>query len=115
MEDLHNAGGVPAVLAELDRIGAVDLDMPTVTGRTLRENVATEGAWTPMLSGPLTTLTPARAGWQCSGATSPPRAQSSGRLRWREDAKHTGPARVFDSEEEGIAQIRPGRSSRETW
>ena len=39
-ERFHRAGGVPAVLTELLRAGKVDGGVPTVTGRTLAENVA---------------------------------------------------------------------------
>lgn len=41
MEDVHNAGGVPAIINELIRMGGVlHPDRMTVTGKTLRENVA---------------------------------------------------------------------------
>jgi xylonate dehydratase len=39
-ERFHRAGGVPAVLNELLRVGIIDGEVPTVTGRTLAENVA---------------------------------------------------------------------------
>lgn len=39
-ERFHRAGGVPAVLTELLKVGRIDGDVPTVTGRTLAENVA---------------------------------------------------------------------------
>ncbi len=39
-ERFHRAGGVPAVVSELIRAGKIDGDVPTVTGRTLAENVA---------------------------------------------------------------------------
>ena len=39
-ERFHRAGGVPAVITELLRAGKVDGGVPTVTGRTLAENVA---------------------------------------------------------------------------
>ena len=39
-ERFHRAGGVPAVLSELLRSGKLDGEVPTVTGRTLAENVA---------------------------------------------------------------------------
>jgi dihydroxy-acid dehydratase len=39
-ERFHRAGGVPAVLNELLRVGMIDGEVPTVTGRTLAENVA---------------------------------------------------------------------------
>ncbi len=40
IEDLHYAGGVPAVLAELSKAGHIDGSVLTVTGRTLAENLA---------------------------------------------------------------------------
>ena len=39
-ERFHRAGGVPAVLGELLRVGKIDGKAPTVTGRTIAENVA---------------------------------------------------------------------------
>jgi dihydroxy-acid dehydratase len=39
-ERFHRAGGVPAVLCELLRVGRIDGSVPTVTGRTLAENIA---------------------------------------------------------------------------
>ncbi|MGH3089589.1 MAG: IlvD/Edd family dehydratase [Rubrobacteraceae bacterium] len=39
-ERFHRAGGVPAVVSELLRAGRINGDVPTVTGRTLAENVA---------------------------------------------------------------------------
>jgi dihydroxy-acid dehydratase len=39
-ERFHRAGGVPAVLCELLRAGRIAGDVPTVTGRTLAENIA---------------------------------------------------------------------------
>ena len=35
MPDLYEAGGIPAVQAELAKKGLLDLDVPTVTGKTL--------------------------------------------------------------------------------
>ena len=40
MPDLYEAGGIPAVQAELAKKGLLDLDVPTVTGKTLGENIA---------------------------------------------------------------------------
>jgi len=41
MEDVHRAGGVPAILNEISRIeGALDLDRPTVAGESLRKSIA---------------------------------------------------------------------------
>jgi dihydroxy-acid dehydratase len=41
MEDVHRAGGISAILKEISKIdGALDLSTPTVTGKTLGENIA---------------------------------------------------------------------------
>ncbi|MEZ0575775.1 dihydroxy-acid dehydratase [Halodesulfovibrio aestuarii] len=39
IQDLHRAGGIPAVLAELRKVDALNLDVMTVTGKTLGENL----------------------------------------------------------------------------
>src|SRR4029079_17532580 len=39
-ERFHRAGGGPAVLCELLRVGVIDGNVPTVTGRTLAVNIA---------------------------------------------------------------------------
>ena len=40
MEELNEAGGISAVMMELSKIpGALNLDLPTVTGKTIRENI----------------------------------------------------------------------------
>ena len=39
-DSLYAAGGIPAVQAELAKAGLLDLDVPTVTGKTLGENIA---------------------------------------------------------------------------
>ena len=40
MEDVNNAGGVSAILNEISKTGVLDLSRPTVTGKTLGENIA---------------------------------------------------------------------------
>ena len=40
MHDLNNGGGVPAVMAQLASKGLIDTELPTVTGRTVGENIA---------------------------------------------------------------------------
>lgn len=109
MEDLHRAGGIPAVLAELDSIGAVDLDVPTVTGKTLRENVA--GA----RSLDYDVIRPASDPYSHSGglavlkgSLAPAGAVLKESAMGEKMRAHRGPARVFDSEEQAIGVIRGG-------
>jgi len=40
MEDVHRAGGIPAILGELDRAGLLHGDVGSVYGKTLREGLA---------------------------------------------------------------------------
>lgn len=40
MHDVHEAGGVPAIINQLIKKGAIKGDRITVTGKTLKENVA---------------------------------------------------------------------------
>lgn len=44
IQDLHAAGGIQAVMAELSKAGHVQLDALTCTGRTVGENLAASGA-----------------------------------------------------------------------
>ncbi|MCI5885410.1 MAG: dihydroxy-acid dehydratase [Clostridiales bacterium] len=109
MHDLNNAGGVPAVMAQLASKGLLDTSLITVTGRTVGENI--EGAritdeeairpadnpYTP--TGGLAILFGNLAEDGCvvkRSAVAP------------EMLKHSGPARVFDSEEEAIEAIYAG-------
>ena len=39
MEDLNEAGGIQAVMKEISKLGILELDLPTVTGKTIRENI----------------------------------------------------------------------------
>ena len=109
MEDLHRAGGVPAVIGELARIGAVQLDALTVAGVTLGEAVAgarsrdseviRTAAEPYMPSGGLAVLKGTLAP---QGAVVKESAMDTGMK------KHRGPARVFDGEEPALKAIREG-------
>ena len=102
MQDVHEAGGVSAVLRELSRKpGALSLDAPTVTGTTLGETVAGRENHNPECIRPIDqphsergalavlfgTLAP-------DGAVVKVGAVAPDELRFR------GRARVFDSEED---------------
>lgn len=109
MHDLDNAGGVPAVMAQLASKGLIDTSLPTVTGKTVGENIEgrvirNEGAIRPIDN---------------------PYSETGGiAILWGNIAKdgcvvkrsavapemlvHSGPARVFDSEEDAISAIYAG-------
>ena len=50
MEDLNEAGGVHAVLKELEKLGLLDTSVLTCTGKTLKENLEGVEIWTKRLS-----------------------------------------------------------------
>jgi dihydroxy-acid dehydratase len=114
MENLHQVGGVPAVMKVLLEQGLLHGDCITVTGKTLAENLAEQPSLkegqdvirdfnNPLrATGPLVVL---RGNLAPEGAV----AKMSG-LKVK---SITGPARVFDSEEEATAavlanEINPG-------
>lgn len=54
MEDVHNAGGIPAIMNELiEKGGILHPDRPTITGKTIRENVAGAHTLNPEVIRPL--------------------------------------------------------------
>ena len=110
MSDLHQAGGVPAVLRELARKGVLHLDRPTVTGRTFGENLddaqpvdgdVIRRAETPHAErGGLAVL---------FGNLAPDGAVVKTGAVVQSMRKHAGPARVFDGHDATMAAIRAGR------
>ena len=110
MEDLEHAGGVYAVMKELTKKGLLDTAVMTVTGRTLEENLEgvenldsalirpIENPYSP--DGGIAVLKGNLASEGCVVKRSAVAAEMM---------THTGPARVFDSEEEAIAAIYAGK------
>jgi dihydroxy-acid dehydratase len=105
--ELHEAGGVPVLVRELIRAGGVDGEAPVVAGGTLAEAVAgapdPDGRVTFSCEAPykpVSGLVGLRGNLAPDGAV----AKVSGTERRR----HSGPARVFDSEEACIAAVSAG-------
>lgn len=110
MQDLDAAGGIPAVQAELIKKGLLDVDAPTVTGKTVGENVA--GAYIKNTG----SIRPIDDPYSLTGGI---------QILWGNIAQngcvvkrsavapemlcHSGPARVFNSEDEAIASIYAGK------
>lgn len=106
MQDLYAAGGVQAVISELAKKGLIDLDAITATGKTVGENIKGVKVLDHKIIRPI----------------DDPYSETGGiAVLWGNVAKngcvvkrsavapemlvHTGPARVFDSEDEAIAAI----------
>ena len=109
-EDLHRVGGTAAVMAELIRAGRLDGAAPTVTGATLEEATARA----PRPDGEV--VFAADRPFKPSGALHALRGNlapegSVVKLAGTERTRQTGPARVFDAEEDCAAAVRSGAVS----
>ncbi len=106
-EDLHRAGGTPAVIAELVRAGHLDGEAIAVGGGTLAS--ATAGAPAPdgdVVSTAERPFKPGGALHSLRGNLAP--EGSLVKLAGTERTVQTGPARVFDSEEACTEAVRAG-------
>ncbi|GAB4280742.1 MAG: dihydroxy-acid dehydratase [Coriobacteriia bacterium] len=113
MEDLYRAGGIPAIMRELDQAGLIERDARTVDGRTMgqiaqaavnhdKQVIRTVGdAYLP--EGGLRVM---RGNLAPDGAVVKQSAVAP------EMRQHSGPARVFESEEAAVEAIL-GRDIRE--
>ena len=108
MHDLDHAGGVQAVIAELTKKDLIDTSLMTVTGKTVGENIKGKKILTDairpidnpyMETGGLAIL------W---GNIAPDGCVVKQSAVAPEMLKHSGPARVYDGEEEAIADIYAG-------
>ncbi|NLX10900.1 MAG: dihydroxy-acid dehydratase [Chloroflexi bacterium] len=115
MEDVHRAGGVPAILREISKHGnTLHLDRPTVTGQTLRENIADAAIKDTEVIHPLENPYSPTGGLSVLfGSLAPDGAVIKSGAVPPHLRHHRGPARVFESEEAaslGIlnGQVQPG-------
>ncbi len=110
MEDLDAAGGVYAVLKELEEAGLIDGSTLTVTGKTLHENIAKAQNADPEVIRPLDNPFTKTGGLAVlRGNIAPNGCVVKRSAVAPEMLCHTGPAVVFDSEEEAIAGIFGGK------
>ena len=110
MEDLNEAGGVYAVMKEISKLGLLNLDCMTVTGKTVGENIKDAVNKNPEVirtvdnpyskTGGLAVLT---------GNVAPDGSVVKRSAVVPEMMVHKGPARVFDCEEDAIAAIKGGK------
>ncbi len=111
MEDVHNIGGMPAVLKYLLSKGLVHGDCLTVTGKTLAENVAEAvdlNFETQDVIVPYENPVKKTGHLQMLYGNLAPQG-SVAKISGKEGEKFTGPARVFDGEFELIAGINSGK------
>ncbi len=109
MQDLYAAGGIAAVQAELAKGGFLDTSLMTATGKTVAENISgasirNTGAIRP-LSNPYSPTGGLQILW---GNIAPDGCVVKRSAVAPEMLKHSGPARVFDSEDDAISAIYNG-------
>ena len=110
MEDLNEAGGVWAVMKELDDIGLINRDCMTVTGKTVGENIKNS------INKDETVIRPTNNPYSKSGGLAvlkgnlaPDGSVVKQSAVVPEMMIHEGPARVFDCEEDAINAIKGGK------
>ncbi len=110
MEDLHLAGGIPAIMNELAKKGLINEDCVTVTGKTVGENIKNTPVVDNNIIRPLENpysfkggLAILRGNLAVDGAVVKESAVA------KEMLQHQGPARVFNSEDEAVEAIFGGR------
>jgi dihydroxy-acid dehydratase len=105
IEDLDAAGGVPAVMKEIQ--SKLNLNLPTVTGKTVAENIKNAFVRDPEVIHPLSNPVHQEGGIAIlTGNLAPNGAVIKSAGVSTKMLKHTGPAKVYDSEKEAITAIR---------
>ena len=109
MEDLHRAGGIPALMNELNKKGLIITDIPTVTGATVGENIAN----TPVIDN--TVIRPVDDPYRDRGGLAilygnlaPLGSVVKESAVAPEMLQHSGPAVVFNSEDDATTAILGG-------
>nr|WP_308508997.1 dihydroxy-acid dehydratase [uncultured Stomatobaculum sp.] len=110
MEDLNEAGGVYAVMKELSKKNLINLDCLTATGKTVGENI--ENAWNldKEVIRPIENPYSETGGIAIlNGNIAPESCVVKRSAVAPEMLKHSGPARVFDCEDDAITAIKGGK------
>jgi dihydroxy-acid dehydratase len=109
LQDLHQAGGVMAVMAELDRAGLIDRTVMTATGKKLGASLKSARVKNRAVIRELKSPYHAQGGLAIlRGNLAPDGAVVKQSAVAEEMLRHQGPARVFDSEEEATTAILAG-------
>ena len=110
MEDLNEAGGVYAVMNELNKKNLLYTDIITATGKTVGENIAGCVNKNPEVIRPIDNpYSPVGGLAILRGNLAPNACVVKRSAVVPEMLKHEGPARVFDSEDDAIVAIKGGK------
>lgn len=108
--DLYRAGGVQAVMKELQKKGLIDDSLMTVTGKSVKENLETVKNLDHRIIKDIDAPNSSTGGIAVLFGNIAPKGCVVKRSAVDPSMlKHTGPARVFDSEEEAIDAIYNGK------
>ncbi|HET7550947.1 MAG TPA: dihydroxy-acid dehydratase [Gemmatimonadaceae bacterium] len=110
MQDVHSAGGVPAILRELSaKPGALHLDALTVTGDTLGATVSAAANTNPCCIRPVSSPHSERGGLcVLFGSLAPEGAVVKVGAVEQHQMRFRGPAQLFECEEDAITALRTG-------
>jgi dihydroxy-acid dehydratase len=109
MEDLYAAGGITAVMGELTKKGLLDLTQVTVSGKTLKEIIGQAHSLDENVIRPIDSPYSPDGGLAILfGNLAPFGAVVKKSAVDPSMLKHSGPARIFESEEAGMAAIMNG-------
>jgi len=109
MEDLHNVGGTPAVMKYLLEKGLLDGTCMTVTGKTVAENLQELPGLTEGQDVILSVEKPIKDSGHIrilKGSLAP--GGSVAKITGKEGLQFTGPARVYDCEEDMLKGLEDG-------
>ena len=110
IEDLNEAGGVYAVMNELNKKGLLHTECMTVTGKTVGENIKDCVNLNPEVIRPIDNPYSQTGGLAVlKGNLAPDGGVVKRSAVVEEMMVHEGPARVFDCEEDAIAAIKGGK------
>lgn len=110
IEELNEAGGVYAVMNELNKKKLLNTDVMTVTGKTMAENIAGCANMNTEVIRPIDNPYSTTGGIAVlKGNLAPDSCVVKRSAVVPEMMVHEGPARVFDCEEDAIAAIKGGR------
>ena len=110
MEDLNEAGGVYAVLKELENLGLIDTSVMTCTGKTMKENIQDAKILDADVIRTAETAFSKTGGIAVlKGNLAPDGCVVKRSAVAQEMLVHEGPAKVYESEEQAIAAIYAGK------
>jgi dihydroxy-acid dehydratase len=109
IEDLNEAGGIPAVMNEISKLGLLNTELMTCTGKTIAENIKNRYNQNPEVIRPVEKPFSSTGGIAVlKGNLAPDGCVVKRSAVSDEMMMHKGKARVFDCEEEALNAIYDG-------